>query len=104
MAVNNVDWNQLTQTILTNVLNPATIAALIAAAIAWHNRSISKDTNLVAKDTKVMVNGRMDQLLAAAQEIAEMKGRKAADDAAVVLKAATDKAIADDRLINPPKV
>lgn len=70
-----VDYNQLFQTFCSNL--PATIAAVAAAMIAWHGRSIGKDTNKEMKATKVMVNGRMDQLLAAATELAEIKGRAA---------------------------
>lgn len=70
-----VDVNQLFQTFFSNL--PATIAAVVAAMLAWHNRTISRETRAVAKETKIMVNGRMDQLLEAARELAELRGRAA---------------------------
>lgn len=91
LLTGTVDWNQLAQTIFSNL--PATVAAIVAAAIAWHNREISKSINTTSKETKTMVNGRMDQLLNAAAELAEIKGRQAASIEATLLKAATDKAV-----------
>lgn len=91
LAINPVDLNKIVETILSNL--PATIAALVAAGIAWHNRAVSRDTNTVAKETKVMVNGRMDQLLLAAAQLAELKGRIAQSAETQVNQAATDKAV-----------
>lgn len=88
-----IDLNQIILAFFVSI--PATIAALMSAALAWHNRAIVKEVNTTTKDTKTIVNGRMDQLLAAAAELAEIKGRNAANADAVVLKAATDKAVSD---------
>lgn len=71
---------------------PGTIAATIAAYMTLHNRTIAKDTNNTAKETKTLVNGRMDQLLAAAQELSEERGRRAAMSEASVVKAQIEEA------------
>lgn len=71
-----------TQVVLAMIASlPSFVAALIAAAISWHNRSLSRETNNTAKETKTMVNGRMDQLLDAAKQLAEQRGREQANAA-----------------------
>lgn len=74
-----LDTTQVVLAMITSL--PAFVAAVAAAAISWHNRVIARDTQSTAKETKTMVNGRMDQLLEAAKALAEARGRAQANAA-----------------------
>lgn len=88
-----VDLNQIALALIAAA--PGFVAACVAAAISWHNRTIAKDTNARTIETKTIINGRMEQLLAAASELAEIKGRQAAHTEMKLLKVETDKAVTE---------
>lgn len=79
IAADPINLNKLAETIISNL--PSVIAALIAAAISWHNRAVAKETQREVRETKTMVNGRMDALIQAATDKGIHTGRQQIKDA-----------------------
>ena len=83
-----IDSTQVILAMITAL--PGFIMAAVAALISWHNRDIAKDTNAKVGETKLAVNGRMDQLLESTKILAAAQGR-----ASALAEASTARALGD---------
>lgn len=95
------DQLDVTQVALAMIVAiPGFITSAVAAWMTIHNRIIAKDTNATAKETKNLVNGRMDELLSTARALAQTRNDNDADKSARIIAALTARLTAggkDDR-------